>query len=94
MQEDVLTNDLPNENYLQFEIVLNGDFNTIGRFVKSLENFEYYCDIVGLQIRNSTEVTSSKSSQGNPFNESGDSRDSQNKNGKLEATLDVVFYTE
>lgn len=85
-QESSIVTDLSSDKYLQLRITLAGDFNSIGRFVKSLETFEYYSDIIGMQIRSNKSVTSNAS----PFSAT---KPEENKNsGELEAVLDSVFY--
>ncbi len=43
---------LPSQEYLQMKIELKGDYNSIIKFIDFLENLEYYCDIVAIQMRN------------------------------------------
>lgn len=93
-QENTIVNSLPSQNYLQLKITLNGDFDRMGKFIKALESFEYYCDIIGIQIKDTKEED--KLSGGDPF----DSKSKQSaaaeskKSGDLEAVLDVVFYAK
>ncbi|EKD58247.1 MAG: hypothetical protein ACD_56C00165G0002 [uncultured bacterium] len=88
--------ELPSANYLSLKIVLNGDLNTIGRFIKMLESFEYYCDVMDMQIKNMKEASASKSGTTNPF----DDKKNQSTNlsaitgNKLEASFGATFYTK
>jgi len=100
--DNELVNDLPSTNYLQMKITLTGDYNTMMNFVHSLESSEYYCDIIAIQI-NQKENTNEVSDIGMKtlINPSGlnitknttETTDSNNDN-KIEASLDVVFYTK
>jgi len=100
--DNELVNDLPSTNYLQMKITLTGDYNTMMNFVHSLESSEYYCDIIAIQI-NQKEKTNEVSDIGmktlaNPSNpnitkNTEETTDSNNDN-KIEASLDVVFYTK
>lgn len=89
-QETTLTSELSNDNYLQFKIVINGDFNSIFKFIKILENFDYNSDIIGLSIRSNKVKTMGTI---NPFS-SNDAQNKESSDGKLEATLDAVFYAK
>lgn len=81
---------LPNENYLQLKITLQGDFNTIVKFIKKLENFPYYNDIISMQIQKNTEKRTDK----NIFSPT-EGRDTIENTGKdLEGSFDIVFYTK
>jgi Cft2 family RNA processing exonuclease len=93
-----LANDLPSTNYLQFKITLEGDYNSIIKFVNTLENFEYYSDIIGIDIKkaeaeNSKQV-SSDGVLGNPFITGNSNAPADASIEKLSATLDTVFYTK
>lgn len=100
--DNELVNDLPSTDYLQMKIILTGDYNTMMNFVHSLESSEYYCDIIAIQI-NQKEKTNEVSNIGmntlsNPSNPNitkniKETTDSNNDN-KIEASLDVVFYTK
>lgn len=87
--EQNITADLPSDNYLQLEIVLNGDFNSIGKFVKSLETFDYYSDIIGMEIKNLKET--SKTSSTSPFSDAKPEENGNSITG-VEASLNTVFY--
>lgn len=103
--EKNILNDLPNKNYLQMKITLNGSYSAIINFVKSLEKFEYYADIVSLQI-NKGENQDSRSNSSvstfdsvNPFssNEQDVPELTEENTSELKkpitASLDTVFYT-
>ena len=81
------------------KIIITGNYNAIVNFVHSLESFEYYCDIVAIQIKQKEEGNKpAEIGTLNPFNsklstDSGRISTSDNKNEE-EASLDVVFYTK
>ena len=97
--EDELVNNLPSTDYLRMKIIITGNYNAIVNFVHSLESFEYYCDIVAIQIKQKEEGNKpAEIGTLNPFNsklstDSGRISTSDNKNEE-EASLDVVFYTK
>lgn len=103
-KDNALVNALPSKNYLQLRIALTGDFNSINKFVKSLESFEYYCDIIGMQIKTSDTTSSNlptvadNSGMLDPFAGSGKTNavksTSSSTGNNLSAILDVVFYSK
>lgn len=104
---DGIIGELPNKNYLQMKIILNGDYNSIVKFIDLLENFEYYADIVAVQIdseKDSSKQTQSSLSTGMfgiadqvaaARSSNGDSEKKLDIPGKdrLTSSLDIVFYT-
>lgn len=102
--ETILINELPSSEYLQLKIKLTGKYSSIVGFMKSLENFEYYCDIVGIQL-SKEKSDQSKSLQSvadfgvtSPFAQ-GSASKSATKPGRvatdgLNASFDVFFYTK
>lgn len=100
--DDELIRGLPSTDYLQMKITLTGNYNAIVKFTQSLESFEYYCDIVAIQIKqkegnNKISDIGTKASA-NPFdsNMAKNIENTVDPNGdnKLEASLDAVFYTK
>ena len=94
-----LIKNLPSTNYLQMKITLDGDYNAIMRFTQSLESFEYYCDIVAIQIKQKEENNKpAETGTVNPFNSglsiNPDQLSNFNNKNLEEASLDVVFYTK
>ena len=97
---------LANPNFLQMKISLVGEYNTIMRFVKLLENFEYYNDVVAIQIVQDDSAGSiAKQNSANigmlasPFDTStvktGEINEEIKDEGKkLKASLDTVFYVK
>lgn len=87
---------LPSKNYLQMKIGLTGNYNTIINFIRKLESFEYYGDIIGIQIMQN-ESAGNQPSKADPFslNTAEVKQETENLNQEtLEASLDVVFYTK
>lgn len=95
--ENVIVASLPSENYLQMKIAVEGSYGSIVNFIDSLENLEYYCDILSLQIRKAG------------LNEHGTNRSSglfekpepsvlteepQQPEQGMEGSIEVVFYTK
>lgn len=99
--EKSLIEDLPSDNFLQMKISVEGNYDSIFKFVRSLEDFEYYADVVSLQIVRSDESGIKKSSMPdalavNPFSQ-GDLKNLPEKeapNDLISATLETVFYTK
>lgn len=103
--DESLMGDLPGADYLKMNIALNGGYNSIMNFVRMLEKFEYYGDVVSIQIVKSSESSSSQQqsfSNGdallNPFegnaNEKREKTIQQNPADMLQASLETVFYTK
>jgi len=94
-----LVDNLPSADNLQMKITITGSYNTIAQFINSLESFEYYCDIVAIQIKQKEEDNKvAEIGTINPFSSKssiniGKSSNLDNKN-KEEASLDIVFYTK
>jgi len=96
--ENTLVGQLPSPEYLQLKIALNGSYGSIISFVKLLENFEYYNDVVEIRIDKGDGETQSFSNGviESPFSlmEKGDTeKNTTIKKDVLDASLDVVFYT-
>jgi hypothetical protein len=94
---------LPSTDYLQIAVTLTGDYNSIFRFIDLLEKFEYYSDIIGIQISNDASSISSGQQTQNAglFNVVIDptaspiaNNVSENQGGLLTASIDTVFYTK
>jgi hypothetical protein len=101
--ENPLIKALPSADYLQINIGLSGDYGSVVRFINSLENFEYYADIISLNLKksdakNSTIQTATGSGLLNPFNpDSAGAKKTDQPASNLEeidASLNVVFYTK
>lgn len=91
---------LPSSEYMQMKLELKGEFNTAVNFIHKLENFEYYCDIVGIKMQqaeksdkkifnNESFGSINKSPAENPV----DLLENIHPNNIL-TTIDVVFYTK
>lgn len=81
------------------KIELKGDYNSIIKFIDFLENLEYYCDIVAIQMRNADSSEYNRRSElVDPFEESDPSssqpEESQDIKKNIECIIDVVFYTK
>lgn len=85
-----IVSDLPSDKYLQLKITLGGDFNSIMKFIKNLENFDYNSDIIMMDIKNRKIISNLNS--GNPF--SSGEQQGNDGDGKVEAILDTVFYSK
>lgn len=97
--EKTLVEKLPSQDYLQMKIELSGKYNTVVDFINRLENFEYYCDIIAIQIGQEKNNSNSFSNSGtlNYFEpnskEEAEKRAALNKENII-AGLDIVFYTK
>lgn len=96
---EALVADLPSSDYLQIKINLTGSYDSIVEFVARLERFEYYSDIVAIQISKEDEVAASVSNNSNNgmFGQSavgsGEKVPVPSRSDALTASLDTVFYT-
>lgn len=96
-----LMEDLPNANYLQMKINLIGGYDAVVDFIDQLEKFEYYADVVAIQIKKYDESTESKQSISNPgmfggapiVTSNGAVKLDKQATDALAASLDTVFYT-
>lgn len=99
--ENTLINDLPSKDYLQLKISADGNYNQIISFIKTLENLEYYNDIIALDVKKES-LSGSKEKQSidgtviSPFSSEmeNNSKDIQESGNSLNASIDVVFYTK
>lgn len=91
-----LVGSLPSADYLQMKISLTGSYGAIYAFIRSLESFEYYSDIIGIQMKQEA----AKNSSGGMFSPGGfrPATGAEEKDPaaarELSAALDVVFYTK
>ena len=104
--DNSLVSKLPNQNYLQLKITLDGNLNSIAAFIKSLESFEYYSDIIGLDIKKSDPTAAGAAALAgsgmlSPFDAAGkpiaapaSPTAATVPTDSLSASLDVVFYTK
>jgi Tfp pilus assembly protein PilO len=91
---------LPSSEFLRMTLNLNGTYSSVVDFVSKLENMDYYSDIVSFSIKQIEEkkenLPQSNSGAINPFGVAPKTDSvvvNSSKNGKVEASLDVVFYT-
>jgi hypothetical protein len=79
------------------KINLTGKYGTIINFIKSLENLEYYSDIIDMQF-NQSKPDSSQTANVGMFSLSGLNSPTtakiSNTDINLDASIDVVFYTK
>lgn len=99
--DNILVSELPSSDYLQLKIKLNGKYEAILNFIQSLENFEYYGDIIEIQITKDADKVKAQPMQqaadfgvANPFISNTDTtKIVKIENDKLNASLSVVFYS-
>lgn len=99
--DNILVSELPSTEYLQLKIKLNGKYESILNFIQSLENFEYYGDIIEMQITKDADKIKTQPIQqsvefgvANPFVSNTDNtKIVKVENDKLNASLSVVFYS-
>ena len=95
---------LPKSDYLELKMNVVGKYDSIMNFIKILENFEYYSDIIGIQIaqnEKTAQVGGVSVSNSGMFGSSAsvpagnvtNNPISQNTDNLLSANLDTVFYT-
>jgi hypothetical protein len=96
-----LVGSLPNQDYMQMKLSLTGKYSAIADFIRRLENSEYYCDIIAINIKKAENNNSQSSTIGlgmlNIFNSASRASVnnlSANNNGNITADLDVVFYAK
>lgn len=98
--DNSLVDSLPSSDYLQLKITLTGDYNSINKFIDALEWFEYYCDIIGIQVGKNDQVADASQQAvnmqaSNPFGVNAEKKIAQpSRQDPLVATLDAVFYTK
>jgi len=96
---ETLATGLPSQDYLQIKINLVGSYNSIVEFVARLEKFEYYSDIIAVQINKedmSKELNRNTSNVGmfsKPVLVGSEEISKSSANDSLSASLDTVFYT-
>lgn len=97
--EGALVAGLPSPDYLQLKITLTGNYNSIVDFIDRLEKFEYYADIIAIQINNEKALSTSSLSSVGMFGaakaveaKSGSSVTKGLAENALTASLDSVFY--
>ncbi|EKE18962.1 MAG: hypothetical protein ACD_9C00184G0001 [uncultured bacterium] len=98
--EATIFDDLPSSDYLRLKITLTGEYDSVVNFIKAIESFEYYCDIVGIQISKNDEesriysVNTGTIGSMNPFSprEVDVIKKIQTPNNSLSASLETVFY--
>jgi len=97
-----LVDDLPSPDYLKMKIALTGDYNSAVTFIDRLEKFEYYADIIGIQINKYDDTKESRQALSNSGVFGGPQQpaavDNVPKAGDagsnaLTFSLDIVFYT-
>ncbi|EKE20017.1 MAG: hypothetical protein ACD_8C00066G0002 [uncultured bacterium] len=98
-EEVPIASELPSQNYLRLKIVLSGKYGSIVKFIGMIENFEYYADIMGIQISKNNEESqlqsiSSGSGISNPFVLEMEKDNLMKKNSEniLNASINVAFY--
>ena len=95
-----IVENLPSSEYMQIKLELKGGFDTAVNFIHKLENFEYYCDIIGIKMQQA-EKGDKKISNTESFG-SININSVENPEGLLEnissnnvvTTIDVFFYTK
>ncbi|NTW26958.1 MAG: hypothetical protein HGA36_01400 [Candidatus Moranbacteria bacterium] len=99
--EETLISGLPSPNYLQMKITLIGNYDSIVSFIDALEKFEYYADIVAIQMNKNDEADTSFSVSnigmfGVAMPNAAATPEVQPviiKNSDVKAVIDSVFYT-
>ena len=91
---------LPSPEYMQMKLELKGEYNTAVNFIRKLENFEYYCDIIGIKMQEIEKGNNRNSNTGSfgSINVSPvDNPENLSENvisNNIITTIDVVFYTK
>lgn len=96
---NTLLGSLPDSNYLQIKITLNGEYDSIMKFIGLLENFEYYGDLTAIQINGDKAPLSSQINANSKVFSNNLMAETPAKigigslnNDSLVASLDAVFY--
>lgn len=97
---DSIIDKLPSSEYMQMKLELKGEYNTAVDFIRKLENFEYYCDIIGIKMQQSEKDNNRTANTGsfgainaNPIDNPENLSEKVISNNIL-TTIDVVFYTK
>jgi hypothetical protein len=101
-KEVTIKGDLIDYNYLTMRIVLNGDFNSIHKFIKRTESMAYFSDIISLKLSQKNDTIDDQRKTINSSIFKGSSapveedvvEESRRYESPIDATLDVIFYTE
>jgi hypothetical protein len=96
-EEVSISDSLPSQNFLKLKIILSGKYVSVVNFIDAVEKFEYYCDIIGIQISKNTENGNIRGASGsgisNPFAEiMKDPKNLGILEDKVDASLDAAFY--
>ena len=104
-EKDTVVTDLPGKDFLTMKLSLKGDFNSTMKFVRRVENMDYFSDIISLKIsRDSTREESVTPTTPSIFQRvdnqgekeetvSGESEEKKYEN-PLKVIMEVVFYIE
>lgn len=92
--------DLPGKEFLVMRLSLAGDFNSIIRFVRKIENFDYFSDIISIKISEKDKTGDSLKAIANTGilntkignDEIADNQDVYKYETPLDGVLDIVFY--
>ncbi len=100
-EEMTLADGLPSSDYLQMDLELYGEYNAAINFISKLENFEYYCDIIGIKMIQESESGNNKYANKDSFGVVNASPENEIQNlpeatntKKIITNLEVVFYTK
>jgi hypothetical protein len=89
-----ILDELPKLNYLKLKIILLGRYNNMVNFMTKLENFDYYSDVISINIDQDEGVRNSSSRDLFGRSSSGSQSGEQTKSDLLKSELMVLFYLE
>lgn len=58
--EKTIKEDLSYDNYIVIQIDLYGDYQEMMNFIRKLENFKYFCNIISIECKKETEISESR----------------------------------
>lgn len=99
-KEKDIRSDLPQDNYLEIKIRLEGDYNNLVNFLEKMESASFYSDVISLEIVKNETGSVSYVSRPNPFSGSTLSSEEKalvpekeiKKEPELTSTVGAVFY--
>ncbi|HBP00908.1 MAG: hypothetical protein UY41_C0004G0007 [Candidatus Moranbacteria bacterium GW2011_GWE1_49_15] len=102
-KEGDLSNFLPGERYMTMRLKLAGDFNSTMKFLKRIENMQYFSDILSVKLsvlekEDKTVTVTGPVLLGYDVRQTGQAKDPESDSVKydnpIESIFEVVFYYE
>ncbi len=92
-EESELRAKLPNENYLEMTIKLEGDYNQLLNFLEKMEEAEFYSDAISLDV-SIKQAKPGDSDSGAAFSKSKSGQPAPAGKLALDSAVGIVFYVK